>query len=116
MTVDQHNPKGVRESQYVSICYSDRLNKAGINPSVGSTGSAYGNALTETINGLYKTEVVHHRGPWKTKAAVKLATLEWVSWFNHQHLLESTRDIPPAEVEEKYHRQLAASAAEPVLL
>ncbi|MFT0851184.1 IS3 family transposase [Achromobacter sp. F4_2707] len=106
----------VRGAQYVSIRYSDRLSEAGINPSVGSTGSAYDNALAETINGLYKTEVIHRRAPWKTKAAVELATLEWVSWFNHQRLLESIGDIPPAEAEERYYRQLAAPAAEPVLL
>ncbi|WP_299451360.1 IS3 family transposase [uncultured Pigmentiphaga sp.] len=105
-----------RGSQYVSIRYSERLGEAGINPSVGSTGSAYDNALAETINGLYKTEVIHRRAPWKTKAAVELATLEWVSWFNHQRLLESIGDIPPAEAEERYYRQLAAPAAEPVLL
>lgn len=78
--------------------------------------SAYDNALAETINGLYKTELIHRRAPWKTKAAVELATLEWVSWFNHQRLLESIGDIPPAEAEEKYYRQLAAPAAEPVFL
>lgn len=72
--------------------------------------------LAETINGLYKTEVIHRRAPWKTKAAVELATLEWVSWFNHQRLLGSIGDIPPAEVEERYYRQLAAPAAESVLL
>ncbi|WP_368648170.1 IS3 family transposase [Castellaniella ginsengisoli] len=105
-----------RGSQYVSIRYSDRLSEAGINPSVGSTGSAYNNALAETINGLYKTEVIHRRAPWKTKAAVELATLEWVSWFNHQRLLESIGDIPPAEAEARYYRQLAAPTVEPVLL
>lgn len=105
-----------RGSQYVSIRYSERLNEAGINPSVGSTGNAYDNALAETINGLYKTEVIRQRAPWKTKAAVELATLEWVSWFNHQRLLEPIGDMPPAEAEERYYRQLAAPAAEPVLL
>lgn len=105
-----------RGSQYVSIRYSERLSEAGINPSVGNTGSAYDNALAETINGLYKTELIHRRAPWKTKAAVELATLEWVSWFNHQRLLGSIGDIPPAEAEERYYRQLAAQAAEPVLL
>jgi putative transposase len=105
-----------RGSQYVSIRYSDRLSEAGINPSVGSTGSAYDNALAETINGLYKTEVIHRKAPWRTKAAVELATLEWVSWFNHQRLLASIGDIPPAEAEERYYRQLAAPTAEPVLL
>ncbi|MER1941980.1 IS3 family transposase [Castellaniella sp. FW104-16D08] len=105
-----------RGSQYVSIRYSERLGEAGINPSVGNTGSAYDNALAETINGLYKTEVIHRRTPWKTKAAVELATLEWVSWFNHQRLLGSIGDIPPAEAEARYYRQLAAPPAEPVLL
>jgi len=105
-----------RGSQYASIRYSKRLNEAGINPSVGSTGSAYDNALAETINGLYKTEVIYNRGPWKTKAAVELATLEWVSWFNHQRLLESIGDIPPAEAEKRYYQQLAEPVEEPVLL
>ncbi len=105
-----------RGSQYVSIRYTERLSEAGINPSVGNTGSAYDNALAETINGLYKTEVIHRRGPWKTKAAVELATLEWVSWFNHQRLLESIGDIPPAEAEERYYQQLTMQAAEPALL
>jgi len=108
-----HSDQG---SQYVSIRYSDRLSEAGINPSVGSTGSAYDNALAETINGLYKAEVIHRRAPWKTKAAVELATLEWVAWFNHQRLLGSIGDVPPAEAEERYYRQLAAPAADPVLL
>ncbi len=105
-----------RGSQYVSIRYSERLGEAGISPSVGATGDAYDNALAETLNGLYKTELIHRRGPWKTKAAVELATLEWVSWFNHQRLMESIGDIPPAEAEQRYYQQLAARAAEPVLL
>lgn len=105
-----------RGAQYVSIRYSERLNEAGINPSVGSTGSAYDNALAETINGLYKTEVIYNRGPWKTKAAVELATLEWVSWFNYQRLLESIGDIPPAEAEKRYYEQLAQSVEKPILL
>lgn len=105
-----------RGSQYVSIRYTERLGQAGINPSVGNTGSAYDNALAETINGLYKTELIHPRAAWKTKAAVELATLQWVSWFNHQRLLGSIGHIPPAEAEARYYRQLAAQAAEPVLL
>ncbi len=108
-----HSDRGV---QYVSIRYTERLGQAGINPSVGNTGSAYDNALAETINGLYKTELIHRRAPWKSKAAVELATLEWVSWFNHQRLLGSIGDVPPAEAEERYYRQFAAPAAEPVLL
>ena len=106
----------MRWSRLCTTVYSERLGEAGINPSVGNTGSAYDNALAETINGLYKTEVIYNRGPWKTKASVELATLEWVAWFNHQRLLESIGDIPPAEAEERYYRQLAAPAAEPVLL
>jgi putative transposase len=96
-----------RGSQYVSIRYTERLAEAGIEPSVGSRGDSYDNALAETINGLYKAEVIHRRGPWKTKAAVKLATLEWVAWFNHHRLLAPIGYIPPAEAESNYYRQQA---------
>jgi putative transposase len=96
-----------RGSQYVSIRYSERLAEAGIEPSVGSRGDSYDNALAETINGLYKAELIHRRAPWKTKAAVELATLEWVAWYNTQRLLESIGYIPPAEAEANYFRQLA---------
>jgi putative transposase len=96
-----------RGSQYVSIRYTERLAEAGIEPSVGSKGDSYDNALAETINGLYKAEVIHRRGPWKTREAVELATLEWVAWFNHVRLLTSIGDIPPAEAEANYYRQLA---------
>ena len=99
-----------RGSQYVSIRYSERLAEAGIEPSVGSKGDSYDNALAETINGLYKTELIHHRAPWKTKESLELATLEWVSWFNHHRLLEPIGYIPPAEAEENYYRQLASQA------
>lgn len=99
-----------RGSQYVSIRYSERLAEAGIEPSVGSKGDSYDNALAETINGLYKTELIHRRAPWKSKAAVELATLEWVSWFNHHRLLEPIGYIPPAEAEANYHRQHAGQA------
>ena len=94
-----------RGSQYVSIRYSERLAEAGIEPSVGSTGDSYDNALAETINGLYKAEIIHRRGPWKTREAVELATLEWVSWFNNKRLLEPIGYIPPAEAEANYWRQ-----------
>jgi transposase InsO family protein len=94
-----------RGSQYVSIRYSERLAEAGIEPSVGSIGDSYDNALAETINGLYKAELIHRRAPWKTKEAVELATLEWVSWFNHHRLLEPIGYIPPAEAEANYWRQ-----------
>jgi transposase InsO family protein len=99
-----------RGSQYVSIRYSERLAEAGIEPSVGSKGDSYDNALAETINGLYKAELIHRRGPWKTKEAVELATLEWVSWFNHHRLLEPIGYIPPAEAEANYYSQLASQA------
>ena len=95
-----------RGSQYVSIRYSERLAEAGIEPSVGSKGDSYDNALAETINGLYKAELIHRRAPWKSREAVELATLEWVSWFNHHRLLEPIGYIPPAEAEANYYRQL----------
>jgi len=100
-----------RGSQYVSIRYSERLAEAGIEPSVGSKGDSYDNALAETINGLYKAEMIHRRPPWKTRESVELATLEWVSWFNHHRLLEPIGYIPPAEAEANYYRQLADQAA-----
>ena len=81
--------------------------EAGIEPSAGSTGESYDNALAETINGLFKAEIIHRRGPWKTREAVELATLEWVSWFNHHRLLEPIGDIPPAEAEAHYWHQQA---------
>ena len=96
-----------RGSQYVSIRYTERLAEAGIEPSVGSRGDSYDNALAETINGLYKTELIHRRAPWKTRESVELATLEWVHWFNHIRLLEPIGYIPPAEAEANYWRQLA---------
>lgn len=100
-----------RGSQYVSIRYSERLAEAGIEPSVGSTGDSYDNALAETINGLYKAELIHRRGPWKTREAVELATLEWVSWFNNHRLLEPIGYIPPAEAEANYWRQHAQASS-----
>ncbi len=99
-----------RGSQYVSIRYSERLAEAGIEPSVGSKGDSNDNALAETINGLYKAELIHRRAPWKTRESVELATLEWVDWFNHQRLLEPIGYIPPAEAEANYYRQLASQA------
>ena len=100
----------VESTQYVSIRYSERLAEAGIEPSVGSKGDSYDNALAETINGLYKAELIHRRAPWKTRESVELATLEWVDWFNHQRLLEPIGYIPPAEAEANYYRQLASHA------
>lgn len=99
-----------RGSQYVSIRYTERLAEAGIEPSVGSKGDSYDNALAETINGLYKAELIHRRAPWKTVESLELATLEWVTWFNHQRLLEPLGYIPPAEAEDRYYLQLAVQA------
>ena len=99
-----------RGSQYVSIRYSERLSEAGIEPSVGSKGDSYDNALAETINGLYKAEVIHRRS-WPTRESVELATLEWVSWFNHHRLLGPIGYIPPAEAEANYYRQLASQSS-----
>jgi transposase InsO family protein len=99
-----------RGAQYVSIRYSERLAEAGIEPSVGSKGDSYDNALAETINGLYKAEVIHRRS-WPTRESVELATLEWVSWFNHHRLLGPIGYIPPAEAEANYYRQLASQIA-----
>jgi len=95
-----------RGSQYVSIKYTERLAEAGIEPSVGSVGDSYDNALAETINGLYKAEVIHRRGPWRSFEAVEFATLEWVDWFNHRRLLEPIGNIPPAEAEQRYFAML----------
>lgn len=102
-----------RGSQYVSIRYSERLAEAGIEPSVGSRGDSYDNALAETVNGLYKAELIHRRGPWKSREAVELATLEWVSWFNHRRLLSSIGYVPPAEAEAAYYRQQQPGQAVP---
>jgi len=99
-----------RGSQYVSIRYSERLSEAGIEPSVGSKGDSYDNALAETINGLYKAEGIHRRS-WPTRESVELATLEWVSWFNHHRLLGPIGYIPPAEAEANYYRQLASQTS-----
>ena len=99
-----------RGSKYVSIRYSKRLAEAGIEPSAGSRGDSCDNALAETINGLYKAELIHRRAPWKTKESLELAKLEWVSWFNHHGLLEPIGYIAPAEAEENYYRQLATQA------
>lgn len=101
-----HSDRGV---QYLSIRYSERLTEAGIEPSVGSVGDSYDNALAETINGLYKAEVIHRRA-WRSIEAVELATLNWVHWFNHHRLLEPIGHIPPAEAEANYYQQLAESA------
>lgn len=100
-----HGDRGI---QYVSIRYTERLKDAGIEPSVGSIGDAYDNALAETINGLYRTEVIHRRS-WPSRDAVELATLEWVDWFNHRRLPGPIGNIPPAEKEAMYYQQLVTA-------
>ena len=99
-----------RGSQYLSIRYTERLAEAGVESSVGSVGDSYDNALAETINGLYKTEVIRRRGPWRHIDEVEYATLEWVDWFNNRRLLEPIGNVPPAEFEQAYYRQLEESA------
>jgi transposase InsO family protein len=99
-----------RGSQYVAILYTERLLEAGIEPSVGSVGDSYDNALAETINGLFKTEVIRRRGPWRSLEAVEFATLEWVDWYNNRRLLEPIGNMPPAEAEARYYAQLEVSA------
>ena len=103
-----HSDRGV---QYVSIKYTGRLAEAGLVPSVGSVGDSYDNALAETINGLYKAEVIWRLGPWRCLEAVEYATLEWVDWFNTRRLLEPIGNIPPAEAEANYYRALEEPAA-----
>ena len=102
-----HSDRGV---QYVSIKYTERLKDAGVEPSVGSVGDSYDNALAETINGLYKAEVIWRRGPWRSFEQVEFATLEWVDWFNNRRLLEPIGNIPPAEAEARYYAQTAGHA------
>jgi putative transposase len=102
-----HSDRGV---QYVSIRYTERLAEAGIEPSVGSVGDSYDNALAESINGLYKTEVIRRRGPWRSLEAVEFATLEWVEWFNNRRLLEPIGNMPPAEAEARYYAELETLA------
>ncbi len=101
-----HSDRGV---QYVSIKYTERLAEAGLVPSVGSVGDSYDNALAETINGLYKAEVIWRRGPWRSIEAVEFATLEWVDWFNTKRLLEPIGNVPPAEAEAAYYAKQEVS-------
>lgn len=104
-----HSDRGV---QYLSIRYTERLADAGVVPSVGSLGDSYDNALAETVIGLYKTELIHNRGPWKNLDEVEFSTLEWVDWFNHRRLLKPIGDIPPAELEADYWRKEAPENTE----
>ena len=98
-------------SEYLAIRSTDRLAEVGIEPSVGRRGDAYDNALAETINGLYKAEVIYHEGPWKSFEDVEFATLEWVEWYNSQRLMEPLGYVPPAEYEEQFHRAQADFSA-----
>jgi transposase InsO family protein len=98
-----------RGTQYLSIRYTERLADAGIELSVGSRGDAYDNALAETVIGLFKTEVIRRRGPWRSLEAVEFSTLEWVDWFNHRRLLEPIGYVPPAEYEARYYEQAAVA-------
>ncbi len=98
-----------RGTQYLSMRYTDRLADAGIAPSVGSRGDSYDNALAESIIGLFKTEVIRLKGPWRHVEAVEFATLDWVDWFNTRRLLEPIGDVPPAEYEERYYEQAAVA-------
>ena len=104
-----------RGGQYLSIRYTERLAEAGIEPSVGSTGDSYDNALAETVIGLFKTEEIYRRGPWKSLEDVEFATLEWVAWYNSRRLLEPLGYVPPAEFEQAYHDRQAAPAEMAVL-
>ncbi len=99
-----------RGGQYLSICYTERLTEAGIEPSVGSVGDSYDNALAETVIGLFKTEVIRRRGPWRDLDSVEFATLEWVDWFNNRRLLGPIGYVPPAEYELRYDRVKQAPA------
>jgi len=94
-----------RGRQYLSIRYTERLAEAGIEPSVGSVGDSYDTALAETVNGLYKTELVHRQGPWCNMQDLEMATLGWVDWFNHRRLLGPIGNIPPAEAEQNFYAQ-----------
>jgi transposase InsO family protein len=99
-----------RGCQYLSIRYSERLADVGIKASVGSVGDSYDNAMAETINGLFKAEVIYRRGPWRTIEEVEYATLDWVDWFNQRRLLEPIGNVPPAEFEQMYYEQQTKSA------
>ncbi|KAA8409496.1 integrase core domain-containing protein, partial [Acetobacter sp. DmW_125129] len=92
--VTHHSDRGC---QYVSIRYTQRLTEAGLVASVGNVGDSYDNALAETINELYKTELIYQQGLWKNRDAVELATLKWMDWFNNRRILSSMGNIPPAE-------------------
>ncbi len=102
-----HSDRGV---QHLSIRYTERLSEAGIHASVGSVGDSYDNALAETINGTYKTELIYRKGPWRSVEAVELATLEWVDWFNNRRILAPLGYVPPVEFESMYYARHSADA------
>jgi putative transposase len=95
-----HSDRGV---QYTAVCYTERLAQAGALPSVGSRGDSYDNALAESVHGLYKTELIGPRGPWRGRWDVEIATLEWIDWYNHRRLHSALGDVPPAEYEANFH-------------
>jgi len=99
-------------TQYLSIRYTERLAEAGIEPSVGSVGDSYDNAMAETVIGLFKTEVIRRQGPWRNIDDVEFATLTWVDWFNNRRLLEPIGHIPPVEYEEAYYQDQKATQGE----
>lgn len=107
MAFIHHSARG---TQYLSICYTERLQDVGIEGSVGTTGDSYDNALAESIIGLYKAELIHRRGPWRSLDDVEYATLEWVDWFNHRRLLKPIGHVPPVEFEQDYYKQLERQA------
>ncbi len=110
-TNDRFLPRCPSFTGTTTIRYSERLAEAGISPSVGSQGDSYDTTLAETINGLYKAELIHRRGPWRRRESVELATLEGVSWFNHQRLMGPLGYIPPADAEANYSTQLNRQTA-----
>ena len=103
-----HSDRGV---EYVAIRYAERLAEVGINPSVGSVGDSYDNALAEKINGLYKAELIRQKGPWRGIESVEFATLKWVDWYNNRRLMESIGNVLPAELETEYYEQQRSAKA-----
>ena len=101
-----HSDRGV---QYLAIRYTERLEEAGAVASVGSRGDSYDNALAETVNGLYKAELIRRRGPWRTADQVELATVAWVEWWNERRLHSACDHVPPAEYEAMYYREQDAA-------
>jgi putative transposase len=97
--------RSIESGQYLAIRYTERLAEVGVTNSVGSKGDSFDNAMAESIIGLYKTELVRNRGPWRSLDDLELATLEWVDWFNHRRLFRELGRVPPAEFEDRHYRQ-----------